>query len=269
MTDRRTGDDLEHAPDARRGRAPRERPGSPGEQAILALQESAGNRAVADLIGEGQAPQAAATRATESNGLVVRDRLRAGSQPTRATVQRQGGMTLSDLLAKLLKAFQGGPGPVEKEGGPGPVKEPTTAVKGGAGGGRMLAVGSSGPAVAQCQELLTAAGFTVTSDGVFGPRTRAAVVAFQSSRGLDPDGIVGPLTWGALEASSPASKTATSVGQPSTGEMELVEPGPAMEKTGSAGGEVGPMIQEPQAWKTYGAPGAGVFPEEEIPEKGV
>lgn len=36
---------------------------------------------------------------------------------------------------------------------------------------------------------------TVLPDGVFGPQTRAAVVAFQRSFGLTPDGIIGPDTW--------------------------------------------------------------------------
>jgi murein DD-endopeptidase MepM/ murein hydrolase activator NlpD len=35
----------------------------------------------------------------------------------------------------------------------------------------------------------------ITADGAFGPRTRAAVVAFQSSKGLTADGIVGKNTW--------------------------------------------------------------------------
>ncbi|WP_020481141.1 peptidoglycan-binding protein [Methylomonas sp. MK1] len=35
-------------------------------------------------------------------------------------------------------------------------------------------------------------------DGLFGAKTSAAVVAFQTSRGLDSDGIVGPLTWSSL-----------------------------------------------------------------------
>ena len=35
----------------------------------------------------------------------------------------------------------------------------------------------------------------ITADGIFGPRTRAAVVAFQSSKGLTADGIVGRNTW--------------------------------------------------------------------------
>jgi len=35
----------------------------------------------------------------------------------------------------------------------------------------------------------------LTEDGVFGPKTKAAVIAFQQQFGLNPDGITGPLTW--------------------------------------------------------------------------
>jgi len=36
------------------------------------------------------------------------------------------------------------------------------------------------------------------TDGAFGPKTRARVVEFQQSKGLVPDGVVGPNTWAAL-----------------------------------------------------------------------
>ena len=38
----------------------------------------------------------------------------------------------------------------------------------------------------------------IAADGDFGPGTENAVRAFQRSRGLTPDGIIGPITWGAL-----------------------------------------------------------------------
>jgi len=39
-------------------------------------------------------------------------------------------------------------------------------------------------------------------DGKFGTNTQAAVVAFQASHGLETDGVVGPITWGALNSTN-------------------------------------------------------------------
>jgi hypothetical protein len=48
------------------------------------------------------------------------------------------------------------------------------------------------------QHLLRARGQNLTVDGIFGPRTDAAVRAFQQQKALAVDGIVGPDTWSAL-----------------------------------------------------------------------
>lgn len=53
--------------------------------------------------------------------------------------------------------------------------------------------GSRGDNVKFLQEKLG-----ITADGIFGPQTRSAVMAFQKKKGLAVDGIVGPNTWGAL-----------------------------------------------------------------------
>ena len=58
--------------------------------------------------------------------------------------------------------------------------------------------GSNGHPIKTLQYLLRARGHSVVVDGVFGPKSRAAVKAFQASHGLAADGIVGPMTWAAL-----------------------------------------------------------------------
>jgi lysozyme len=73
-----------------------------------------------------------------------------------------------------------------------------------------LRLGSRGQIVAKLQQLLNKQGANIgVADGAFGPRTKNAVINFQKSRQLYPDGIVGPRTWVALEANSPPTPTAT------------------------------------------------------------
>jgi hypothetical protein len=59
--------------------------------------------------------------------------------------------------------------------------------------------GATGYYVGLVQTRLNYLGFNCGEvDNSFGPATKKAVIAFQNSRGLDPDGSVGPITWSAL-----------------------------------------------------------------------
>lgn len=59
--------------------------------------------------------------------------------------------------------------------------------------------GSTGTEVSQIQAMLAFLGYLQTApDGIYGPKTKEAVQRFQSDKGLVIDGIVGPITWGAL-----------------------------------------------------------------------
>ncbi|MEG4507846.1 peptidoglycan-binding domain-containing protein [Microcoleus sp. F6_B4] len=48
------------------------------------------------------------------------------------------------------------------------------------------------------QRLLNASGFSLNTDGGFGPKTQQAVINFQKQQQIVADGIVGPKTWNKL-----------------------------------------------------------------------
>jgi peptidoglycan hydrolase-like protein with peptidoglycan-binding domain len=62
----------------------------------------------------------------------------------------------------------------------------------------LVKKGARNHPVKTLQYLLRAHGHDLVADGIFGPKTDAAVRAFQQKEGLDVDGIVGPKTWSAV-----------------------------------------------------------------------
>ncbi len=94
-------------------------------------------------------------------------------------------------------------------------------------GTQDLTLGSQGPSVTLLQKDLTLLGFyTYSIDGQFGPKTYAAVVNYQKSRGLKMDGIVGPITkkslntaLATLSKTTPAPKMSASAKVPTAGSI--------------------------------------------------
>ena len=75
----------------------------------------------------------------------------------------------------------------------------------------LVKEGDKNHPVETLQYLLRAHGGTVTADGIFGVRTDAAVRAFQGSKGLIVDGLVGAHTWSALLVQVSAGSTGDAV----------------------------------------------------------
>lgn len=93
-----------------------------------------------------------------------------------------------------------------------------------------IAPGATGDVVRRLQRALRRTpDLALTVDGIFGPLTETAVVNFQKGDSLSPDGIVGPITWGAL---------------PDGGPMPLLTEG-----------SIGLVVTDLQSVLTNGAPG--------------
>lgn len=63
---------------------------------------------------------------------------------------------------------------------------------------RTIKRGCKGDEVVKLQKILSAIGYTLDLDGIFGPMTEECVKTYQATHELEADGIVGPLTWAEL-----------------------------------------------------------------------
>lgn len=76
-----------------------------------------------------------------------------------------------------------------------PVKAPVSPAPALSG---VLRQGDKGSAVLALQKRLQARGWRIAADGLYGGATESTVRKFQQEKGLQVDGVVGPLTWAAL-----------------------------------------------------------------------
>lgn len=121
----------------------------------------------------------------------------------------RGAILIAVMLAWVSGAVAlSAPAPVELEEGrdlvesvfgPAPGEDEEVHVEFASAFFHTQSLNNRGEDVRAIQYLLRARGYTSTPvDGVFGATTDSSVRAFQTSRGLASDGIVGPSTWGAL-----------------------------------------------------------------------
>jgi HK97 family phage prohead protease len=105
--------------------------------------------------------------------------------------------------------------------------------------------GESGKRVSDLQTRLNALGAHLKVDGIFGPKTLAAVKAFQRAHGLKVDGLVGPKTTAALRTKAPAKAAAKAPAKPAA-----KTPAHATAKTAPA--KAVPVKQKPRATEPEG-----------------
>ena len=62
----------------------------------------------------------------------------------------------------------------------------------------VLKIGSKGDFVTIAQGRLVVLGYKIAIDGIYGEKTKKAVMELQKAKNLACDGIIGPKTWAAL-----------------------------------------------------------------------
>lgn len=160
------------------------------------------------LLSAARVPGPASPRSAESVAPALVARAIADGHPPRFTpatiVQLQRTIGNAGVTRLLVARCPDGEVPPEGcvECGRPPVQRAVRApgVQRQAGGRPTIRLGSKGAVVSELQKRLVDAGASIEVDGAFGGRTLKAVKAAQGAAGLTADGIVGPRTWGAIDA---------------------------------------------------------------------
>lgn len=115
--------------------------------------------------------------------------------------QTANGLLADGLVGPMTKAVMNATATPTTPSAPTTPSTPSTSAGTYSFGSAMLKNGSTGEGVKAVQAFLnaaTSAGLSV--DGAFGPKTTAAVKAWQAANGLDADGLVGPMTKAKMNA---------------------------------------------------------------------
>ena len=137
------------------------------------------------------------------------------SAPTRPTA-----LTVTDLAELQRIAGNAAVTTLVRPGIPGPrTTLQRASVAKGEGAQTWVRPGDTGPDVTKAQQRLNAIGAPGTplaESGVYDAAMRSTVTRFQTAHGLDPDGIVGPLTYEAMDREDSAARPRPSPSGPIT-----------------------------------------------------
>jgi peptidoglycan hydrolase-like protein with peptidoglycan-binding domain len=230
---------------------------------LIALPKAATARISAALIAAGIVSQAGPMIGAAQAAQTTHLDLRSGSHGARVAAQASLGLAADGVFGpqtkRAVRAFQRAHG-LTVDGRIGPM---TSAALGlghstssrtahTADADPSTSTATKGPAPSPSVTRAVQSALGLSADGVYGPQTRTAVVAYQRSHALTVDGIVGPQTLSALGVSGGATSAAgsdttsapatESAATTSTGSGVQAAVAAAMSKVGSsyASGATGP-----------------------------
>lgn len=145
------------------------------------------------ILGAGMSSLSSSVSESKSGG---------GSSASNASASTGTGKNIAKTFSSLVSAtFDAAKKAVKELTVTNVVGSLVDLIKGDLASNPTIKLGAKGAKVVELQQALNSIiGAALNPDGVFGPKTDAAVRSFQISRSLVADGIVGPKTWSAVQS---------------------------------------------------------------------